>query len=83
MQRGRGGLLHHFETFITGVDGEKTAFVSIISCRNGGASKVHLFVIIWVDFLFEEMNEFFVNSKVSSMSSCDFERSKEFGEGFL
>ena len=37
MQSGRGGLLHCFKKFITDVDGEETAFVSVVSCGNSGA----------------------------------------------
>ena len=40
MQRGRGGLLHHFETFIASVDGKKTFLVIVVSCGNNGSSKV-------------------------------------------
>ena len=40
-------------------------------------------MIILRDFLFKEMNEFFVVSEISGVSGCDFKSSKEFGEGFL
>jgi hypothetical protein len=40
MQSGRGGLLHCFEMFITEIDVEKTIFVIVVSCGNGGASIV-------------------------------------------
>ena len=83
MQRGRGGLLHHFEMFIAGVDGKKTVFVSVVSCGNSSASEVQLFMIILGNFLFEEMNEFFVFSEIVGMSGCDLESGKEFREGFL
>ena len=69
MQRGRDSLLHHFEMFIAGIDGEKMILVIIISCKCSSSSIVQLFVIIWKDLFFKEINKFFIFSEIVGMSS--------------
>ena len=68
MRRGSCGLLYYFETFFISIDGKELTFISIVSCGNGSASKVHLFVIIWQNLFLEKMNEFLIVSEIVGVS---------------